>query len=79
MNVRKIKLIYAPLAQLAEQLTLNQKVWGSTPRWCTKKGFEAHLICAFFFVYTKTTCYARGSKKAIAMYEKNTSNVIIFL
>ena len=26
----------APLAQLVEQLTLNQWVLGSSPRWCTK-------------------------------------------
>ena len=26
---------YAPLAQLVEQLTLNQWVLGSSPRWCT--------------------------------------------
>ena len=29
-------MIYAPLAQLVEQLTLNQEVRGSIPRWCTK-------------------------------------------
>ena len=28
---------YAPLAQLVEQLTLNQWVLGSSPRWCTIK------------------------------------------
>ena len=28
---------YAPLAQLVEQLTLNQWVLGSSPRWCTKE------------------------------------------
>ena len=27
----------APLAQLVEQLTLNQWVLGSSPRWCTKE------------------------------------------
>ena len=27
--------LYAPLAQLVEQLTLNQWVLGSSPRWCT--------------------------------------------
>ena len=27
---------FAPLAQLVEQLTLNQWVLGSSPRWCTK-------------------------------------------
>ena len=29
--------LYAPLAQLVEQLTLNQWVLGSSPRWCTKR------------------------------------------
>ena len=33
----RVNLIYAPLAQLVEQLTLNQWVLGSSPRWCTKK------------------------------------------
>ena len=28
-------LEYAPLAQMVEQLTLNQWVLGSSPRWCT--------------------------------------------
>ena len=31
-------LCYAPLAQSVEQLTLNQWVLGSSPRWCTKNG-----------------------------------------
>ena len=30
-------LLLAPLAQLVEQLTLNQWVLGSSPRWCTTK------------------------------------------
>ena len=33
-SVRK-KVGYAPLAQMVEQLTLNQWVLGSNPRWCT--------------------------------------------
>ena len=28
-------IVYTPLAQLVEHLTLNQGVRGSTPRWCT--------------------------------------------
>ena len=31
--------VYAPLAQLVEQLTLNQWVLGSSPRWCTTSFF----------------------------------------
>lgn len=34
-------------------------------------------IVHIFFVYMKTTCYARGSKKAIAMYEKSSHDIII--
>ena len=30
-----INIVDAPLAQLVEQLTLNQWVLGSSPRWCT--------------------------------------------
>ena len=30
---------YAPLAQLVEQLTLNQLVEGSSPSWCTKVNY----------------------------------------
>ena len=30
-----IRFVYAPLAQLEEQLTLNQWVLGSSPRWRT--------------------------------------------
>ena len=38
---KKVKFIYAPLAQLVEQLTLNQMVGGSTPLWCTtSKGLD---------------------------------------
>ena len=37
----------APLAQLAEQLTLNQRVQGSSPWWCTKQGPDDHVgACA---------------------------------
>ena len=35
----RANLIYAPLAQLVEQLTLNQWVLGSSPRWCTIYSF----------------------------------------
>ena len=35
---------YAPLAQLVEQLTLNQWVLGSSPRWCTIKSFSLFFV-----------------------------------
>lgn len=42
--------------------------------------FNNSLVLGYyFFVCKKTTCYARGSKKAIAMYEIKTSNDIISL
>jgi hypothetical protein len=31
---------FGPLAQLAEQLTLNQRVLGSSPKWVTQKAGE---------------------------------------
>ena len=31
------------IGQLGEQLTLNQWVLGSSPRWCTKKGRDIAL------------------------------------
>ena len=34
----------APLAQLVEQLTLNQRVPGSSPWWCTKTVGSVQLI-----------------------------------
>ena len=39
--------LYAPLAQLVEQLTLNQWVLGSSPRWCTTKCLARS--CGVFF------------------------------
>ena len=41
----RVNLIYAPLAQLVEQLTLNQWVLGSSPRWCTK--YRKYKPCCF--------------------------------
>ena len=63
----RVNLIYAPLAQLVEQLTLNQWVLGSSPRWCTKK---CRNECCGFFVAPfppgrthtsrKRSCSSRG-------------------
>ena len=46
---------YAPLAQLVEQLTLNQMVGGSNPLWRTKvskRGFLYHVF--LFFIKSNT-------------------------
>ena len=40
---------HAPLAQSAEQLTLNQWVLGSSPRGCTKSRLPSHEEPGFFF------------------------------
>ena len=40
--------LYAPLAQLVEQLTLNQWVLGSSPRWCTTR-YLARSCGVFFY------------------------------
>ena len=59
--------ITAPLAQLVEQLTLNQWVLGSSPRWCTKK--SRNECCGFFVApfppgrthtSRKRSCSSRG-------------------
>ena len=47
--------IYAPLAQLVEQLTLNQWVQGSSPWRCTKE--KAVLVAAFFAPPTRTLAF----------------------
>ena len=44
-----------PLAQLAEHLTFNQRVWGSNPQWLTRKNpintlFEAFSDNVFLFM-----------------------------
>ena len=46
--------LYAPLAQLVEQLTLNQWVQGSSPWRCTSKGYMV-----FLFLW----CTVRDSKE----------------
>ena len=49
----RVNLIYAPLAQLVEQLTLNQWVLGSSPRWCTKKALRKRRA---FFIMIAALC-----------------------
>ena len=56
----RVNLIYAPLAQLVEQLTLNQWVLGSSPRWCTKKSRNE---CCGFFVAPFPSGRTRTSRK----------------
>ena len=43
--------IYAPLAQLVEQLTLNQWVQGSSPWRCTK--IRQTTVCGLFYFALK--------------------------
>ena len=40
---------YAPLAQLVEQLTLNQRAQGSSPWRCTKRD-TATMVAVFFYI-----------------------------
>ena len=49
----RVNLIYAPLAQLVEQLTLNQWVLGSSPRWCTKNSLTRKCEAFFLLLYFK--------------------------
>ena len=46
-------LIFAPLAQLVEQLTLNQMVGGSNPLWRTKKQKSSKARLLFFYIITR--------------------------
>ena len=46
----RVNLIYAPLAQLVEQLTLNQWVLGSSPRWCTTNSHTIYFVWLFLIV-----------------------------
>ena len=47
---------YEPLAQSAEHLTFNQRVWGSNPQWLTKKNPYSALFAQGrdFSSYKKT-------------------------
>ena len=45
--------LYAPLAQLVEQLTLNQWVLGSSPRWCTKADTSQEVAGCFFIAISQ--------------------------
>ena len=50
------KIPYAPLAQLVEQLTLNQWVRGSSPRRCTKYfDYVSYILEVVFKSYRKAT------------------------
>ena len=45
--------LYAPLAQLVEQLTLNQWVLGSSPRWCTTNSLTVSVGLFFCCLFRK--------------------------
>ena len=47
-------LFDAPLAQLVEQLTLNQWVRGSSPRWRTTQK-QIIVVCFFFYAKKEAT------------------------
>ena len=53
----------APLAQLVEQLTLNQWVLGSSPRWCTTKYLARS--CGVFFIAVFRGGNARAEGQAL--------------
>ena len=48
---------YAPLAQLVEQLTLNQMVGGSNPLWRTRVKTWIFMPCFLFFIKNNTIEY----------------------
>ena len=56
------------IGHLGEQLTLNQWVLGSSPRWCTipsrsERAFKKHVRIFLRFCVLKTTRLASGSKE----------------
>ena len=51
-GMKRFEPLYAPLAQLVEQLTLNQWALGSSPRWCTKMK-DLQVLCLQVFFYCK--------------------------
>ena len=53
--------LYAPLAQLVEQLTLNQWVLGSSPRWCTRKSLTEN-VGLFFCCHNPECCAGAPSE-----------------
>ena len=66
----------APLAQLVEQLTLNQWVRGSSPRRCTKKRRAVSQIRLFFFssyLHGLRTRVAKGKAFRVANARSNLS------
>ena len=80
---------YAPLAQLVEQLTLNQWVLGSSPRWCTtsfflrwkEKGSKKENTCAGerrkVFSCVKTKMWPVGQAvKTAASHAANGSSIL---
>ena len=48
----RVTTTYAPIAQLVEQLTLNQRVPGSSPCWCTNarltRAIDYILLCSYY-------------------------------
>ena len=58
----RANLIYAPLAQLVEQLTLNQWAWGSNPHGRTKSTMFQGASC-FFVVSTPKRGHEWGFEK----------------
>ena len=62
----RVNLIYAPLAQLVEQLTLNQWVWGSNPQESTIYVYKSMSRLYFFeknIAYTTCVWYYQQVKE----------------
>ena len=68
----RVNLIYAPLAQLVEQLTLNQWVLGSSPRWCTTKQPYGKRKAVFFNDCRILAADLDKSQRLILYFERNS-------
>ncbi len=70
---------YEPLAQSAEHLTFNQRVWGSNPQWLTKKNpYSAWFAQGRDFSFCiKSRLYDKPTTKPFA-YKRKTALLTVF-
>ena len=80
-GMKRFEPLYAPLAQLVEQLTLNQWVLGSSPRWCTKFPVTGKYIfarCGFSLYAARQHSWPVGQAvKTPASHAGNTSSILV--
>ena len=73
----RVNLIYAPLAQLVEQLTLNQWVLGSSPRWCTTKIPRKKLRGIFYCYFPESRNLVRQRGREELVYFRLSKKLLL--